>query len=66
MASGRLNGCSICGGSAFSGLETGESRAEVAEMAGFDGFFTFLPDFTDKHRHTRQRIKNNKRQCNVL
>ena len=38
IASGRLKGCSICGGSAFIGFETGESRADVL-TPGFDVFF---------------------------
>jgi len=37
-ASGRLKGGSICGGSAFIGFETGESRDSGVEP-GFDGFF---------------------------
>ena len=55
MASGRLNGCSSCGGSAFVGLDTGESRAEVAEP-GLFGFFTFLTAFVDKHMSINHRL----------
>jgi len=60
MASGRLNGCSSCGGSTFTGLEMGESRADAA-APGLDGFFWFFTTFKQpqmRHSMTERSVDN--------